>query len=250
MFCTSMPEASMVESHSLPKITVAIKEAIRAEAPDVVINFTTGAWLGLTPEKRRRSLEAEPDMASLNCGSINFGPAGEVFANTKDFIEDLAQEMDSRGIVREYECFDMGMVITARKLISEKNGPPGMMHLVMGVIGGAPVTTGVVAQFVDWVPQDVPWMVTAVGRNHFPIMGTTLALGGHARTGLEDVVYMAPHEYAESNAQLVSRVRALCEAVGRPVATPVQAREILETNSVAASANAAAASLAPADGQS
>ena len=69
-------------------------------------------------------------------------------------------------------------------------------------------------------------MVTAIGR-HFPMMALTLSLGGHIRTGLEDVVYVAPGEYAESNAQLVTRARTLCEAIGRPVATPAQAREIL-----------------------
>jgi 3-keto-5-aminohexanoate cleavage enzyme len=70
-------------------------------------------------------------------------------------------------------------------------------------------------------------MVTAIGRHNFPMMAVTLALGGHIRTGLEDVVYVAPGEYAESNAQLVTRARALCEAIGRPVATPAQTREIL-----------------------
>ncbi len=58
-------------------------------------------------------------------------------------------------------------------------------------------------------------------------MALTLSLGGHVRTGLEDVVYVAPGEYAESNGQLVARARDLCEAIGRPVATPAQAREIL-----------------------
>ncbi|HEX8714115.1 MAG TPA: 3-keto-5-aminohexanoate cleavage protein, partial [Solirubrobacteraceae bacterium] len=73
----------------------------------------------------------------------------------------------------------------------------------------------------------VPWMVTAIGRQNFPMMAVTLALGGHIRTGLEDVVYVGPGVFAESNAQLVTRARALCDAIGRPVATPAQAREIL-----------------------
>lgn len=68
--------------------------------------------------------------------------------------------------------------------------------------------------------------MTAIGR-HFPTMALTLSLGGHIRTGLEDVVYVAPGEHAESNAQLVTRARTLCDAIGRPVATPAQAREIL-----------------------
>jgi 3-keto-5-aminohexanoate cleavage enzyme len=70
-------------------------------------------------------------------------------------------------------------------------------------------------------------MVTAIGRHNFAMMAVTLALGGHIRTGLEDVVYIGPGEYAASNAQLVTRAKALCEAIGRPVASPAQAREIL-----------------------
>jgi 3-keto-5-aminohexanoate cleavage enzyme len=76
------------------------------------------------------------------------------------------------------------------------------------------------------VPAGIPWAVTAIGR-HFPTMALTLSLGGHIRTGLEDVVYVAPGEHAESNGQLVTRARTLCEVLGRPVATSKQAREIL-----------------------
>ncbi len=204
-----------------------IKEAILTEVDDVLLNFTTGAWVGLAPEKRRRSLEAQPDMASLNCGSLNFGPADDVFVNSPSYIADLSEEMNRRSIVREYECFDMGMVLTARKLIRSADTAPGMMHLVLGVVGGVPPTVDIVSSFASWVPDGVPWMVTAVGRNHFPMMAIGLALGGHCRTGLEDVVYTAPRVHAESNAQLVRRARDLSEALGREVATPADSRAIL-----------------------
>ncbi len=211
-----------------PEDYLAIKRAVRERTEDVVLNFTTGGKLGSPAEERRRSLNAQPEVASLNCGSINFGPDDVVFMNPKSLIEELAHEMAARGIVPEYECFDMGMAVTAARLAGETNGhPPGMMHMVLGVIGGAPPTVESIQLFARLVPNGVPWMVTAIGRHNFPMMAVTLALGGHIRTGLEDVVYMAPGEYAESNAQLVARARALCEAIGRPVATPVQAREIL-----------------------
>ena len=210
-----------------PEDYLWIKEAILTEVDDVVLNFTTGAWVGLAPEKRRRSLEAQPHMASLNCGSLNFGAAGDVFVNSPSYIEDLSNEMNQRGIVREYECFDMGMVLTARKLCMTTEAAPGMMHLVLGVVGGVPPTVQVVTTFSSWVPDAVPWMVTAVGRNHFPMMAVGLALGGHVRTGLEDVVYAAPRVYAESNAQLVRRARSLSEGVGRGIATPAETREML-----------------------
>jgi 3-keto-5-aminohexanoate cleavage enzyme len=101
-----------------------------------------------------------------------------------------------------------------------------MIHIILGVAGGAPASAASVSLFAGLVPDGVPWAVTAIPR-HFPTMALTLSLGGHVRTGLEDVVYTAPGEYAQSNGQLLTRARTLCEAIGRPVATPAQAREIL-----------------------
>ncbi len=185
-----------------------------------MLNFTTGGKLGSSAQERRRSLEANPEIASLNCGSLNFGPDDVVFLNPRSLIGELAEEMAERGIVPEYECFDTGMAVTAAELAATAQGAKGLMHLVLGVIGGAPANVETIALFAGLVPAGIPWMVTAIGRHNFPMMAVALALGGHIRTGLEDVVYVAPGEYAESNAQLVGRARSLCEAIGRPVATP------------------------------
>ncbi len=209
-----------------PHDFVAIREAVRAEDRDVILNFTTGGSLGMGPEERRRSLEAGPEIASLNCGTLNFGPDGAVFLNPPDLIADLAAEMQTRGIVPEYECFDFGMAVTAARMARAREGAPGTMHLVLGVIGGAPSNVDAVTTFTRMVPDRVPWMVTAIGRHNFPIMAVTIALGGHVRTGLEDVVYTAPGQYAGGNAELVERSVRLCEAIGRPVANPAQAREL------------------------
>jgi 3-keto-5-aminohexanoate cleavage enzyme len=206
-----------------PADYIAIRDAVRASS-DIVLNFTTGGRLGMPPEERRRSLEAQPDLASLNCGSLNFGPDGVLFHNPPELIDELAAEMDRRGIVREYECFDIGMAVTARRMAQESTGPSGIMHLVLGVVGGAPATVDSIVMFSRMVPDGVPWMVTAIGRQNFPLMAVTIALGGHVRTGLEDVVYVAPREYAPSNAALVERAATMCRAIGREVATPAQAR--------------------------
>ena len=215
------------EMTQAPEDYLAIKQAVREQVDDVVLNFTTGGKLGSPPEERRRSLEAQPELASLNCGSINFGPDDVVFENRRSLILELTEEMARRRIVPEYECFDVGMAVTAAKLAEAASGPTGMMHMVLGVIGGAPAGVETITLFARLVPAGVPWMVTAIGRHNFPMMAVTLALGGHIRTGLEDVVYVAPRQYAESNAQLVARAKIICDAVGRPVASPAQAREIL-----------------------
>lgn len=215
------------EMTQAPEDYLAIKGAIREQVDDVVLNFTTGGKLGAPAEERRRSLEAQPEVASLNCGSINFGPDDVVFMNPTSLIAELAEEMAQREIVPEYECFDIGMAVTAAKLTASGRGAKGMMHMVLGVLGGAPPSVETISLFAGLVPGGTPWMVTAIGRHNFPMMAVTLALGGHIRTGLEDVVYVASGEFAESNAQLVTRAKLLCEAVGRPVATPAQAREVL-----------------------
>lgn len=205
---------------------LAIKLAVREQVDDVVLNFTTGGELAASVEERMPSLTAQPELATLSCGSMNFGPGDDLLLNPKSLIAELAEEMARREIAPEYECFDIGMAVTAAALAGSARAARGMMHLVLGVMGGAPVSVATTALFADLVPAGVPWMVTAIAR-HFPMMAATLALGGHIRTGLEDVLYVAPGEFAESNAQLVTRARDMCEAVGRPVATPAQAREIL-----------------------
>ena len=86
--------------------------------------------------------------------------------------------MDERAVVREYECFDIGIAVMAVCLAREAPGPPGMMHLVLGVHGGAPPTVDTMRLFAGLVPDGVPWMVTGIGRNNFPLMAATLACGG------------------------------------------------------------------------
>jgi 3-keto-5-aminohexanoate cleavage enzyme len=214
------------EMTQAPEDYLAIKQAIREQADDVVLNFPTGGKLGAPAEESRRSLIAQPELATLNCGSMNFGSGDDVLTNPPSLIAELVEEMAQLGIVPEYECFDMGMAVTAAELANSASRTPGMMHMLLGVRGGAPASTATVSLFAELVPTGVPWTVTAISR-HFPTMALTLSLGGHIRTGLEDVVYVAPGEYAESNGQLVTRARTLCDAIGRPVATPAQAREIL-----------------------
>ncbi|HLL92670.1 MAG TPA: 3-keto-5-aminohexanoate cleavage protein [Solirubrobacteraceae bacterium] len=213
-----------------PEDYQAIKQAI-GEQTDVLLNFTTGGQLGAPAEESRRSLQARPDVATVTCGSMNFGPGGDLLISPPSLMRKLVEEMAAGEIVPEYECFDLGMAITAAALASSSDGGRGMMHMILGAIGGAPAGIETISLFRELVPSGVSWMVTAIPR-HFPMMAVTLALGGHIRTGLEDVVYVAPGEYAQSNAQLVTRARAMCEAIGRPLATPAQAREILGIRSI------------------
>jgi 3-keto-5-aminohexanoate cleavage enzyme len=214
------------EMSQAPEDYLAIKHAIREQVGDVLFSFTTGGQLGEPAEESRRSLAAAPELATVTCGSMNFGPGGDLLISSPALMSELLEQMGAGGVVPEYECFDLGMALTAAKLAGSASGPPGIVQVVLGIVGGAPASPATVSLFSELVPSGVPWMATAIAR-HFPLMAVTLALGGHIRTGFEDVVYVAPGVYAESNAELVARAVALCEAIGRPVATPAQAREIL-----------------------
>lgn len=204
----------------------AIAAAVREQAGDVIVNFATGGQLGTAEQEGASALGAAPDVATLNCGTMNFGSGDDVLLSPRSAIDRQAGEMLRLGILPEYECFDIGMVVTAAQLAAKRDSSPGMIHVILGMPGGAPATPATVALCAETVPPGVPWAVTAVGR-HFPTMALTVALGGHVRTGLEDVIHTAPGEYAQSNAELVGRARQLCESAGRPLATPAQARELL-----------------------
>ena len=203
-----------------------IRDAIRAEAPDVILNFTTGGSVGMSDDERLGSLPAQPELASLDCGTMNFGDA--VFQNTPQFIDRMAREMLERGVKPEIECFDVGMVAAGARLVhDELVAEPPLFQLVLGVRGGAPARVDTLVHLVSLLPPGSVWAAAAIGPPHFPLMAAALAMGGHIRSGMEDVAYVARGEFATSNAQLVTRAVALCEAIGRPVATPAQARELL-----------------------
>ncbi len=205
---------------------VAIKQEVLAEVGEAVLNFTTAPPADGPAGDRGICLAAQPEMATLNCGSVNLGPADLVLSNPPSAIREMAEAIAASGALPEYECFDLGMAATAARLARDWTGPAGMIHILLGIEGAAPASVETISLFLRLVPDGVPWAATSVAR-HLPIMAAALAMGGHVRTGLEDVVYVAPGEHARSNEQLVDRARVLCEAVGRPVATPGQAREIL-----------------------
>jgi 3-keto-5-aminohexanoate cleavage enzyme len=210
-----------------PAVYAAIADEIRASGADCLFNFTTGGTEGMSDDERLASLAAGPDLASLDCGSMNFGDH-EVFVCSQEFILNAATLMRDKQIVPELECFDAGMILTTQRLLDDGllSRPP-FVQFVLGVPGGAPARVDTLCHFASLLPADAVFAATAIGRSHFPMMAATLALGGHVRTGLEDVAHMARGVWADSNRDLVTRAVALCDAIGRAVATAAEARAIL-----------------------
>ena len=203
----------------------SIADLIRKEC-DIVIGMSTGAEVGMSEEERVRVLDAEPEIASLNCGSMNFG--GEVFDNSPHLIQALAERVRSDGVRPELEVYDLGMLATAGRLLDEKliEAPP-LYNFVMGVPGGIAATPENLLAMLHNRPLEGAWTATGVGRNQLPLTTLACAMGGHMRVGFEDNIYYRRGELATSNAQLVARARRIAEELGRTVATPEEARRIL-----------------------
>jgi 3-keto-5-aminohexanoate cleavage enzyme len=193
---------------------------------DIVIGMSTGAEVGMSEEERVRVLDAEPEIASLNCGSMNFGD--EIFDNSPHLIRALAERVRSDGVRPELEVYDLGMLATAGRLLNAKliDGPP-LYNFVMGVPGGIAATPENLLAMLNNRPLEGAWTATGVGRHQLPLTTLACAMGGHMRVGFEDNIYYRRGELATSNAQLVARARRIAEELGRPVATPEEARRIL-----------------------
>ncbi|GAB7041749.1 MULTISPECIES: beta-keto acid cleavage family enzyme [Catenuloplanes] len=204
--------------------------ALRAET-DLIVQLSTGGAVGDPEEARRAVLDAGPDAASLTMGSVNFGDG--VFLNRWPFVVDLHRRMRDRGIVPEYEIFDLGQLHALRRLLAEDGLPAGghvHLDLVMGVPGGMDGTTETVAACLAAMrdlPDDLTFSATGIGRTTIPVMLAALSAGGHLRVGMEDTLTYAKHRPVESNMQLVARAVGLAQLAQRPPLTPAQARELL-----------------------
>jgi 3-keto-5-aminohexanoate cleavage enzyme len=188
--------------------------------------MSTGAEVGMSQEERIRVLDARPEIASLNCGSMNFD--NEIFVNPPALIEALAKRMRAEGVRPELETYDLGMLATVGRLIDQGllDEPP-LYNFVMGVRGGVAASPENLLAMLRERPRLGPWTVTGIGRHQLPLTTLACAMGGHMRVGFEDNIYYRKGELATSNAQLVARARRIAEELGRPVATPDQARDIL-----------------------
>lgn len=196
---------------------------------DAVLCLTTSGIPGrnLPVEERIAPLSLRPELASFDAGSVNT-PAG-VFLNPPEFLDALAARALELGVKPELESFDAGHVATCLRYLAEgKLRAPLHFQFVLGAPYGMPATAESLVYLTGMIPGDATWSVIGIGRAQTPMAALAIVMGGHARVGLEDNIYFAKGELATSNAQLVERVVRLAGELGREVATPTDAREILE----------------------
>jgi uncharacterized protein (DUF849 family) len=226
------------------------------EQSDVVINITTGGSPILPLEERLApAAQFQPEIASLNMGSMNFGfyemlnrfqdfkydwerPYLEnsddlVFRNTFRDIARILQSCGDAGTKFEIECYDIGHLYTAAHFLDRGLlKPPLFIQSVFGIRGGIGVHYSDVANMRATADRlfgnDYVWSVIGTGRFQMPIATMAAAMGGNVRVGLEDSLWDSPGKFAQSNAAQVRRIRTILEALSLQVATPAEARELLQ----------------------
>ncbi len=224
---------------------------------DAVVNMTTGGSAVMTLDQRLAAPKRfRPEMCSLNMGSMNFAlypmaarvkdwkhpwerPFLEnsddlVFKNTPKDIAHVLHEMgEVRGARFEFECYDIGHLTMLRHFVQRGAvRPPFFLQFVFGVLGGMaaePDTLTHLKRTADRMfGSDYHFSVLAAGRAQIPMATMAAAMGGHVRVGLEDNLYLSKGALAESNAQQVGLIRRIAEGLGRMVATPAEARVMLD----------------------
>jgi len=194
---------------------------------DIIVQVSTGGAVGMSIEERMQPVFLKPEMATLSTGTVNFGNG--VFMNAPEDIEILAQTMKQEGVRPEFEIFEVGMIQNALQLV-KKGYVEGHLHFdfVLGVPGAIPASIQNLTHMISQIPQEASWTVAGIGRFQLPMAIHALLLGGHVRVGFEDNVYYSKGVLADSNAQLVERVVRVAKEVGREIATPNEARELLQ----------------------
>lgn len=210
-----------------PELFVDVIERIRSDAPELLTMVSTGGSNEMTIAERTTGLEAAPDISGVESGSMNFGD--ETFITPPPAGRGIAARALEAGIALEVEVFDVGHVVSAVRWLEQGVIPaPLRINLVFGVPGGIDASPEALDAMLRPLPPEAFWTVTCIGRHHRRMLALALLRGAPGiRTGLEDVAYIARGVHAPSNAALVEMAVGLAGELGREVATPAQAKELL-----------------------
>lgn len=205
---------------------------IRKRCPGAIVSATTSGRLFKTFEERSTPLhlegELKPELASLTLGSLNFPTSESV--NSPTMIQRLAEAMALKGIRPELEVFETGMVNYAAYLMKKNiiKNPP-YFNLFFGILGTMPARMADLCHVVSSLPPGSTWGAAGGGRFQLPINAGAILMGGHVRVGIEDNLYYdAEKTVHATNVELVKRIVRIAKEFGRSIATPTDARRLLE----------------------
>ncbi len=214
-----------------------IANAIRAEVPEIILNFSTGAITITKEEKIAPVTLCRPDIAALNIGTMNYAKYSEKrrefvfefqFINSIAEITFLLRTMLENGVQPEMECFDTGHVNTVWPLIDQGVlRPPYQFSFIMGVVGGIDTSIESLSNMARIAPPGSVWEVIGISHEQWRLIAGALAIGGNIRCGLEDHLYTEPGVMATSNGDLVGKAARMVRDVGRKVVQGADARKVL-----------------------
>jgi 3-keto-5-aminohexanoate cleavage enzyme len=208
-----------------PDIFKETVRQIKKTSPDVIVQLSTGARAGKDWEDRAFPVRLLPEMASFTTGSNNL--PGIIYENSPQFIEYLAKVFQETGVKPEIEIFETGMIANAL-FLQKKGYLKGPLHFdfVQGATGSMPGSVKNLLFLTESIPSDATWTVAGIGKNEIPLATAAILMGGHVRVGLEDNLYL-PDGALASNVTLVEKIVRIATELGREIATPDEAREIL-----------------------
>lgn len=238
-----------------PMLMKQIVDGVRTKS-SVVIGITTGGAIGMSSEERLAAVPiCKAELASCNSGSVNFcfAPIADriktpkfdweipfvkntyqvPFSNTFQGIEDYITVMNDHGTKPEFEVYEVGMLSNIAYFV--KRGMlkgPIYIQFVLGVMGGLPATVDNLLFLYNTarklLGEDFVWSCAAAGREQYEITTVAMILGGNVRIGLEDNLYISKGNLAKSNAEQVEKIKTIAALLGKTLASPDEAREILK----------------------
>jgi 3-keto-5-aminohexanoate cleavage enzyme len=212
--------------------TELFRAAVRAirQRSDILVQTSTGGAVGMDVDERCGPLRLigpdRPDMATLTTGSVNFGD--DVFSNPRPLVREIARRIRALGIRPEIECFDAGMVEEAEALARDGLVDlPAHYDFVLGVPGALGASERALDYLIASLPEGSTFTVAGVGRHQLPMAALAAQKGGNGRVGLEDNIYLSKGVLAKGSWELVAESAKRARALGREIATPAQARDLL-----------------------
>ncbi len=221
-----------------PAVAKACADAIRESCPGVIINQTTGTMGPMEVEGPIACLDAlEPEIAACNAGSLNYLKLRKdgnwawppmLFDNQVGKVDAMLKAMAKTNTLPEFECFDVGIVRSVGLYLDNGMCSSAQYNFVMGVASGMPADSDLLELLLRYKKPDAHWQCTIIGRAEiWPVHRRTAELGGMLRTGVEDTFYLPNGERTTGNGQLIETMANMAREVGREVASPAEAREML-----------------------
>jgi uncharacterized protein (DUF849 family) len=226
-----------------PKYYKEVCDRIRDSGVDVIINLTCGMGGELTLDRKDpmkfdpkgtdlASIEGRiehlelcmPEIATLDCGTLNFGDADGMAIFPPSVLRGMAKRMKDMGVKPEMEVFELGHLWFAKQLVQEGliEGTP-MFQVCLGIPWGAQADATTMKAFRDQLPPGAYWAGFGISRMQMPMVAQAVLLGGNVRVGLEDNIYLERGKLA-TNAQLVEKAIRIIELLGARAVTPKEAR--------------------------